>query len=123
MATAKKTPQPQFPQAQFVSYTLSDDQRKELKKTIFSAEEYDSQMLKLEEEDYKITFRPDTFNKCHAVWIIPTGEKHVNAGMILSGRGSTPLKALKQALYIHYQIFDGEWGAWRDTSKGEDIDD
>jgi len=120
---AKNKPTPNFPQATFVSYTLSEDQRKELKKTLFSFDEIDSQMLKLLEEDYKITFRPDTFNKCHACWLIPAGDKHSNAGMILSGRGSTPLKALKQALYIHYQIFDGEWGAWRDTSKGEDIDD
>lgn len=119
----KKANNSNFPQASFISYTLSKEQRAELKKTLFSFDEIDSQMLKLEEDGYKITFRPDDFNKCHAVWLIPSGEKHPNTGMILSGRGSTPLKALKQALYIHYQVFDGEWGAWKDESKGEDIDD
>jgi hypothetical protein len=114
---------PQFDKATFVSYTLSKEQRSELKATVFTLDQMDSQMLKLEEEGYKITFRPDDFNSCHAAWIIPTGDKHPNSGMILSGRGSTPLKALKQALYIHYQVFDSEWGDWRNEAKGEDLDD
>lgn len=119
----KKPSPPTFDRATFVSYTLSKEQKAELKATQFTLEQMDSQMLKLEEGGYKITFRPDEFNSCHAAWIIPTGEKHPNAGMILSGRGSTPLKALKQAMYIHYQVFDGEWGEWRNEAKGEDLDD
>lgn len=119
-----KKPAPKsFDKAVFVSYTLSKEQKADLKKTAFTFDEMDSQMLRLAEEGYKITFRDDDFNDCKACWLIPTGDKHPNAGMILSGRGSTPLKALKQAMYIHYQVFDSEWGEWRNEAKGEDLDD
>jgi len=120
--TTKKTVE-RFNDVKFVSYNLTKDQIKELKSMPFELADIDTTFLRLLQEEYKVTFRWDDYNQCYACWLIPSGDKHVNAGMILSGRGSTPLKALKQALYIHYQIFGGEWGAWRDTSKGEDIDD
>jgi len=119
----KKPINANFAKATFVSYTLSKEQKAELKKSVFSFDEIDSAMLRLAEEGYKITFRDDEFNDCKACWLIPFGEKHPNEGMILSGRGSTPLKALKQAMYIHYQVFDSEWGEWRNEAKGEELDD
>lgn len=119
----KKPTKPAFDKATFVSYTLSKEQKAELKKSTFTFDQMDSEMLRLAEAGYKITFRDDDYNSCKACWLIPTGDNHDNAGMILSGRGSTPLKALKQAMYIHYQVFDGQWGEWRNEERGEDLDD
>jgi len=112
-----------FSSAKFVTYDLSKEQRAELKGTIWDVETFDTCLTRLNELGYKITFRDDEFNGCKACWLIPTGDNHPNSGYILSGRGSTPLKALKQASYIHYQIFDQEWSEHYLARAGEEMDD
>lgn len=122
MPTAKKA-KPRFNEAKFVGYSLSKEQKAELKKTVLDEGGYDTMLLRLCEEGYKVTFREDTFNSCHAVWLVPANEENPNFGYILTGRGSTPLKALKQAAYIHYQVFDSDWGANYQSERGEELDD
>jgi len=103
----------------WVNYNLTDEQRAELKASSFDC---DNALLRLCEENYKITVSYDAFAKCFACFLIPKGNEHKHTGMILSGRGSTPIKAIKQTAYIHWNIYDGDWSDYaRPTSR--EIDD
>lgn len=103
----------------WVNYNLSPEQKKELKSQDF---DFDSALVRLTEENLKVTLAYDDRNECYSCFLIPKNPEHKNAGCILSGRGSTPVKALKQASYIHWQIFDGDWSDAR-TSVRDVIDD
>jgi hypothetical protein len=103
----------------WVNYTLSTEQKAELKSQDF---DFDAAAIRLTEENLKITISYDDFNECYSAFLIPKSAEHKNAGCILSGRGSTPIKAVKQAAYIHWNIFDGDWSDARRPSRDE-IDD
>lgn len=103
----------------WVNYTLSADQKAELKSQIF---DFDNALLRLTEEGMKVTIAYDDFNECYSCYLIPKSPDHANAGCILSGRGSTPIKAVKQAAYIHWNIFDGDWSDARQSHR-EELDD
>lgn len=114
-----RTGSPSNGSVSWVNYTLTTDEKKALKTAEFDA---DNALLRLVEEGYKITMGFDKFNECFSCFVVPTGEGHKHTGMILSGRGSTPLKALKQGCYIHWQVFDGDWTDVR-VSQREELDD
>ena len=82
----------------------------------------DDLLLKLAQGGYRIAVRFDEKNDAYASWFNPVGEEHPNAGLTLSGRGSTPLKAVKQALYIH-ALFEGDWASNYKQFKEDDLDD
>jgi len=126
MATSNKKPTPQnagFLPAKFINYTLSKEQKDELKTTELTLEYADDILTKLTEGNYKVTFSYDDFAECFAAHVVPKGSEHKNAGFILAGRGSTPLKALKQAAYMHWQIFDEDWSEFYTARGREELDD
>ena len=126
MANSNKKP-PMSPSAflpaKFINYTLSKEQKDELKATELSIEYADDILVKLTEANYKVTFSYDDFAECFAAHVVPKGTEHKNAGFILAGRGSTPLKALKQAAYMHWQIFDEDWSEFYTARGRESLDD
>ena len=107
----------------FISFPLSDEQKSTIKHTEFLQEDFDNALIHLCEENYKITFSYDDYSSAYAVFITPKGDKHKNAGFILTGRGSSPTKALKQAYYVHTVLFDGDWSGWKDERRNADLDD
>jgi len=111
-----------FVPAKFVNYALSKEQKDELKNTALTLEYADDILTKFAEANYKITFSYDDFGDCYAAHVVPKGSEHKNAGYILAGRGSTPLKALKQAAYMHWQIFDEDWSEFY-TERGRELMD
>jgi len=120
--TTKKAAE-RFNDVKFVSYNLTKDQTKELKAMPYELADIDTTFLRLLQEGYKVTFRWDEYNQCYACWLIPSGDTHDNAGYILAARGSTPIKALKQAGYIHWNVFEQLWSEWYQAKNGEEIDD
>lgn len=102
---------------EFVNYSLSQEQKRFLKA---QQVDYDNELLRVIERDIKVTFSYDSFNECFSCFFIPTGENE-NKGLILAGRGSTPLKSFKQALFID-SLFEGVWSAARPPRR-EEIDD
>lgn len=103
----------------WVNYNLSDEQKAELKAQNFNL---DNALVRLTEEDMKVTISFDSYNECYACFLIPKSQTDPNFGAILSGRGSTPAKAVKQACYIHWNIFDRNWSDGR-LPRREVIDD
>lgn len=95
--------------SQFVNYELTKEEQAACKKWEFGVEDYFNILDKLLDADYKVSFSQDTYNRCFAAFLTPTKDNKINPGMILSGRGSTPMKAFKQLIYKHFHIFDEQW--------------
>lgn len=94
----------------FVNLELDEKQHKACKAWIPTLDELDDVLYKLSDEDYQISLRYDAYGKCEGAWMQKRGDKGDNAGLILSGRGSTPIKALKNLLWKH-KCTDGQWPA------------
>lgn len=112
-----------FNDVRFVQYELSAEEKKQCKSWCTSFEEIDTLLLRLMEGGYRASEKWDDYGKCFAAFIQTFDTKHPHFGCILTGRGSTPLKALKQALFKHYVVFDEEWGSWLEARGGVEIDD
>jgi len=117
-----KLPNNSYQTSEFINYPLSAEQKKEIKAWHPDLEEIDDLLLKLCEAGYRITLRYDDRSSAFAAWVNPSGEDNPNNGFTLSGRGSTPLKAIKQALYIH-NLFEGDWAGNYRQFKEDDLDD
>lgn len=121
--TLAKSLKTSFEPAEFINVPLSAEQKAELRAWLPDFGEIDDALLKTCESGYKITLRFDDRNECFACWLSPVDPGNANTGLILSGRGSTPLKAVKQALYIHNRLFEGDWaGNYKDYREAE-LDD
>lgn len=123
---ARPTPKPtqqRFNDVQFVNWSLSAEEKTACKGWLSNVEEYDNALLATIEAGYKITISYDTFRTCFTSSIVPTKDAKSNQGYILTGKGSTPLKASKQAMFIHYQIMGEEWASYSVVSKSEELDD
>ena len=121
--SVSKPKTPRFNDTVFISFPLSEEQKQEIKRVTFNLDDVDSAVIRLCEENYKVSFSFDEYSSAYAVFITPKGDKHRNAGFILTGRGSSPHKALKQAYYVHTSLFDGDWSGWKDERRNADLDD
>jgi hypothetical protein len=114
---------PKFNDAKFINWSLSVEDKASCKAWLNDFGELDDALQSLVSADYKVTMSYSDFNHCYTASIVPTGEKNVNKGYILTGKGSTTLKAVKQALYIHFMIFNQDWSSYSKVTLDEELDD
>ena len=114
-------PPPPFKAAEFVNVTLGDAERAAIKAVEYLTEAFDTSLSTLIGDGYKVSLRFDERNDSYACWLIAP-DRSQNKGLILSGRGSTALKAIRQALYIHYTILSGVWTG-HEVQQRDVIDD
>jgi len=88
----------------FINYTLTDEQRQLLKDMGVDHDRLWDTFEALSENGWVVKFSHDFYNHCEQATISCADGSNVNAGWYLSGRGSTPMKAFRQALYIAEQI-------------------
>ena len=93
----------------FIDPYLSPAELEKQKEMTLSPEEAFDSLLKFIEEGFSVKFSWDDANCCHQATATPKKPDHPYAGMYLVGRGSEPIKALKQILFKHYHILDGIW--------------
>jgi hypothetical protein len=109
--TPRTTTAPRFNNAEFVQLELTDDQAKQLKAETVSAESLFDSMERMIDDGYKFTFKYDSYGDCVGVWCQPTDDGSENSGCILTGRGSSAGKAIKQLLFKHHILLQGSWRA------------
>lgn len=114
---------PRFNDVKFVNWSLDSDQKQQCKVWLPTGEEISDAMSNAIQAGYKITTSWDGFRSCFTASIVPTQDAKANQGYILTGKGSTPLKAVKQALYIHYVVMDEDWAAYSTAGYAEELDD
>lgn len=104
---------PPYKPASFLNIPLTDEDKAAIKATPIHVEGLDTSLESMLRDGYKISLKLDTYNDCYACYVL-SPEKPGQDNQILTGRGTTPLKAVRQALYIHRIILAGDWPAVRD---------
>lgn len=118
---ASKTPR--FNDVRFVNFELDDQQLLENKNHELTLPELSDWLLMLCSDGYGISFRYDDRNECYAAYMSRRDTEHRNSGLMLSARGSSPVKALKQLCYKHFVGLDGDWSEWGEQPRKLGIDD
>jgi len=118
-----RKPTQRFNDAKFINWSLSVEQKQQVKAWLPDLEEVDDLETEIIQEHAKITRSYDEFAECYSCSIVPTAKHKTNYGYILVGKGSTPLKAFKQAVYIHKQVFSGDWSTYSTGGRAEEMDD
>lgn len=88
----------------FVDYVLTGDEKAFLKEQGVDFERLDNALEGACDKGYTFKFSWDSYNKCYMCIVAVSDPESANAGWFLTGRGSQPIKALRQALYICEQI-------------------
>jgi len=114
---------PRFNQSSFVQLELTDDQAKQLKATVVTAEQIFEEMERMIDDGYKFSVKYDSYGDCIGAWCQAPAEGHENSGCILTGRGSSAYKALKQLLYKHNVLLVGSWRGHTETRRPTVLDD
>jgi len=116
-------PKPRFNDVTFINWSLTDEQKAYVKSWKPTLEEFDDYVLGVLQSDHKVTVSYDEKRDNYTASIVPTSSNKTNQGFILTGKGSTPHKAIKQALYIHVEIFSGDWSSYSKVRTDEILDD
>jgi len=112
-----------FNDVEFVQYELSVEEKAKCKAWCTTLDELDTATLRFCESGYTQSWKWDEYSKSYASFAQTKDQNSENFGLMLTGRGSTPLKAVKQALYKHYMIFDAVWPAPAKSRAEYEIDD
>lgn len=112
-----------FNDATFINWALSAEQKSAVKAWTPSIGELDDMLSEVIQESCKVTFGYDDFGQSFTCSFVPQAAHKTNYGFILVGRGSTSVKAFKQAVYIHREVFGGDWSSYSKGSRAEELDD
>lgn len=95
--------------ARFINIALTKEQSAFLKAKQFTSDDAFAHLERLLDDGYKLSVSYDDYHNCFSASLVPIGVDHMHAGFILAGKGSSALKAVKQLMYIHYELLDGIW--------------
>jgi len=117
---AKKTPKPKTQAVNngfrgFVNIPLTDDLKNFIKSRPFSETTFAETLMEYHYIGYKFTFSHDDYQHCFQCIGTRQDKEHVDYGILLTGRGSSPMKAFKQWLFMVTEII-GET-SWTDMLK------
>lgn len=123
MAKPKPQPRPYFGDSKFINYSLDEAQKSALKALPYDAEQCLLDLDRVTNSGYKVSFSWDDYGQCYSCFWTRRDAKHVNSGFVLTSRGSTVLKAFKQAMYLHYDLFDEQWADYYQRPTEKVLDD
>lgn len=111
-----------FDSSVFVNYELDTKQSAECKNWDMAGDSLWLEVAGLCDDGYSFTIKFDAYSDAYGCFIQVRGEPdHPNAGFILTGRGSTAEKAVKQAIFKHRSI-GGLWSEYGERRRAV-IDD
>ena len=108
----------------FIDYPLSSEDLDVIKAGDWSAEWFGANLERLLHEGYNAAFSRDAENAVFKVTLTVADQEDVDAGLGVTGRGSTFAKALRQVVYVHEVLLQGGWSAyWERRFRRVTIDD
>jgi len=108
----------------FLNITLSDEDKSIIKSTSYDTAEWLVDLDKWIDNGFKFTFSYDDYNHCFQVIAQRSDKTHVDAGILLSARGSTAMKAFKQWIYIQTRLIgESSWSENLKPRSADEIDD
>lgn len=106
----------------FVQFSLSKEQLALIKGIEYGADEINDTLVTLTEQGYSVSYKHYPEEGTWGCFLNPKGENHVHKGWTLAGRGSTPIKAMRQVAWVHFTLFDAVWPKEKRFAR-EPIDD
>lgn len=108
----------------FLNLSLTDEDKSIIKSTKYDLSDYVTDLDKWIDNGFKFTFSHDDYNHCFQVIGARSDRDHRDFGILLTGRGSTAIKAFKQWVYIQTRLVgDADWVELMDDSPKFTIDD
>ena len=121
---SRTTKAPRFNEMKFVQYELDKEQQASCKAWSVSPADVFDYMEAMVSDGYKFSVKYDDYSDCVACFVTcPNDHTSGNAGLILTGRGSTAWKSVKQALWKHSVALDGQWQGFAERTNSSVIDD
>lgn len=108
----------------FLNIQLTDEDKATIKRTEYDNAAWQADFDKWVDNGFKFTFSQDEYNHCLQVIGTRQDKEHPDFGILMSGRGSSCLKAFKQWIYIQTRLI-GE-ATWTECLKPDtrfEIDD
>lgn len=109
--------------AVFVNYELDKDAQAACKAWGLDSAALVDGIDRLAEQGYHVSVKWDDYSQSFAAFLRTTDSKTGNEGLVLSGRGSTGSKALKQVMFKHFQIMGERWRLFITQKDYSTIDD
>jgi len=110
------------PDSEFVQMELAAAEKQDLRKYAADIDGLDEALKDALEQDIKITIKTDERNACYVAFGFPL-EGSDNQGFILTGRGGSPSRALRELLYKDGVILGHEWAGYHNRPKPDGEDD
>jgi len=114
---------PRFNDNQFVRYELDKAQQSECKAWDIGEDGLLDLVSAAIDDGYRFSLKWDDYSECYGVFMQPVVPEGSNAGLILTGRGSTVGKSIKQVLYKHHTCLAGDWSEYAERRGRDVIDD
>lgn len=112
-----------FNDAKFIQHELDKAQMQACKKWEVSEADCLEAVLRLADNGYVVTLKYDDYSEAYSCFVRQSKDDGPNFGYILAGRGSSPYKALKQALFKHYTVMAEDWEEFAGFDRRAEIDD
>lgn len=96
------------PDSEFVNYELDKEQTDEYRVWRQDQELVYSILTEMLEGGYRVSLKFDTYSSSCAAFIIPDNDSE-NYGLLLTGRGGNPYRALSEAVFKHEIVFGRTW--------------
>ena len=110
-------------QRSFVRYDLDEKERHLCKQWLDGTADVDEPLREFLGLGYRISVSYDPNHTCFSAFATVDDVANKNNTLVLPGRGSTALKAIKQVLFKHYELFAGKWPPSDDPLANQPIDD
>lgn len=108
----------------FVNINLTDEDKAIIKSTKYDLSDYVTDLDKWIDNGFKFTFSADDYNHCFQVVSARQDREHEDAGILMSGRGSTAIKAFKQWIYIQTRLVgESTWSELLSPVNKYELDD
>jgi hypothetical protein len=107
----------------FIDYELSVAEREVLRERGVDLVDLFAYLDACLGDGYRVTTKWEDRNACYAVFMSCVEGDHRNSGFVLSGRGSTFGKALRQLAFKDREIMEGDWAHWAKNSSEYTLDD
>lgn len=95
--------------SKFVPGDLTDNEKADVKAWSHWDEAYSDMLDALGNDGIKFSVKLDGRGQGFICFLQPAAQGHRFDGWMLSGRGSTAFKALRQACWRHFVLYDTEW--------------
>lgn len=116
------SPNPSF--RGFLNVNLTDEDKATVKSTAYDGAAWSSDLDKWCDSGFKFTFSYDDFRRSFMCIGARTDKMHEDYGILMTGHGSTAIKAFKQWVYIQTRILNGgSWTLAMDKREPDEIDD